>query len=289
MLATGVKQTTTTTGTGALTLDSVAGYPAISDAFGLNIPFSYTLLDSSGLFLEAGVGYLSSSTVMVRARISATMSGGVYANAAPTALNLSGTTTVIITPHAATLESPLPTVDSQTAGINKMVTTAHRNTTTTGAALVALRLTYVPFLFRCASQVVSLNINVSTAGAAGKVARLGIYACNEKGYPGALLASTSDFLVDTTGIKINTLSSPLSVSPGWFFTAIISDGSPTITMHAPGSSPIGGSPFGYVGTSFVDFRFEVLANTSIPANANTATTAVTAGAQNIPMIYIGVA
>lgn len=288
MLGNGIKQTTSTTGTGDLTLSSVAGYPTFSDAFPLGMMISYALLDSAGLFIEAGVGYLSSSSTLVRARVSSTFVSSVYTSQGATAASLSGTTTVICTPQAATLESSLTTVDGQSGSVNRAVTTAHRLTTGTAAGMTTLRLSYVPFLLRTGASVVSLGINVTTAGAAGKIARLGMYTCNELGYPGSLLTSTSDFAIDSTGLKTTTLATPIMLPPGWYYSGSVSDGGPVITMHAAGNQALGGSPLGFSGSGPIDFRYEVLASAVLPAIASTTTTAVANGAQHLPMIFVGV-
>lgn len=287
MLGNGIEQTTGTTGTGNLTLSPVTGSPTFANVFLVNQPFAYTLVNASGFFVEAGIGYLSDATTMVRARVSSTFSGGVYTKAGAAPVNLTGITAVIGTPHAATLESVMPTVDGQTAGINRMVTTAHRTTAQTAQAMTAMRLTYVPFLLRVRAAVNALSINVNTAGAAGKVARLGIFACTELGYPGILLTSTADFAIDSTGLKMNSVT-PVSLPAGWYYSASISDGAPTIIMHTAGSAAIGGSPFGFSGISPIDFRYEILADTNIPATASATTTAVSGGTQHVPMVYVGV-
>lgn len=287
MLGNGIKQTTATTGAGNLTLAAVTGCPTFANVFSVNQPFAYSLLNSDGLFIESGIGYLADATTMVRARVSSTFAAGTYTKVGATAATLSGTTTVIGTPHAVTLESIMPTVDAQTAGINRMLTTAHRTTAQTAQAMTPLRLSYVPFLMRVRGAINSLNINVNTAGAAGKVARLGLYACNELGYPGALMASTADFAIDSTGLKLNSVT-PVSLPAGWYYAASVSDGAPAILMHTAGSPAYGGSPLGYSGASPIDFRYENLADTILPATASTTTTAVSGGAQHMPMIFAGV-
>ena len=287
MLGNGIEQTTGTTGTGNLTLAAVAGCPTFANVFALNQEFVYALRNASGRFIEAGIGYLSDATTLVRARVCSIYSGGVYTKVGATPVDLTGTTTVICTPHAATLESVMPTVDAQTAGINRMVTTAHRTTAQTAQAMTTSRLSYVPFLLRVRAAVNALSINVNTAGAAGKVARLGIYSCNVSGYPGTLLTSTADFAIDSTGLKTNSVS-PVSLPAGWYYAASISDGAPVILMHTAGNPAYGGSPLGYSGTSPIDFRYEILADTNMPATANTTTTGVAAGAQHLPMVFVGV-
>lgn len=67
-----VKETTTSTGTGNLTLAGAAtGFQSFNTAFGTNVPFEYAIeaVDGSGSPTgdwEVGVGHLSASTTFVR-------------------------------------------------------------------------------------------------------------------------------------------------------------------------------------------------------------------------------
>jgi hypothetical protein len=291
MLGNAIKQTTATTGTGSLTLSAVTGYPMFSDAFPLNAMVSYCLLDSAGLFIEAGIGYLSSSSVLVRNTVRATFVSSVYNDANPTAASLSGATTVICAPHAATMESMLPTVDNQSSSVARYLLTASRSVSTTPVSLTALRLYHVPFLLRTAARVVSLSVSVTTLGA-GSVIRAGLYACNEKGYMGALLATTGDLDGTTTGVKTGTLSSPVSLPPGWYFTSVVSSATVSVTGYQSAVANVfGGGPLGFSTSAPpvpIDYRYETLGSAVLPASANATTTASSVGAAHIAAVYVGV-
>ena len=62
-----VKDTTTSTGTGNLTLSGTppAGFLSFNGEFGTNTRFLYIIDDGAGNW-ESGVGYLSASTTLVR-------------------------------------------------------------------------------------------------------------------------------------------------------------------------------------------------------------------------------
>jgi len=64
-----VKDTTTTTGTGNITLSGTAptGYRSFNTAFGTNVYFTY-VIEGAGEW-EVGRGYLSASTTLVRQQI----------------------------------------------------------------------------------------------------------------------------------------------------------------------------------------------------------------------------
>lgn len=293
MLGNGIKQTTATTGTGALTLSAVTGYPTLADVFALNQPFSYTLLDSAGLFIEAGVGYLSSSTVMVRAKVSATFISAAYVNQGATAASLTGTTTVICTPNAGSMLSGFQNVDAQSASVLRYLSTASRNCNFGTLALTANRCTYTVFELKTAVVLSALLFNVTVAGAGGTTARMALYACNEKGYMGSILAgNTVAHDTSSTGTKTETLATPLFLPAGWYFTAIACSGTPTISSYTSGASNvIGGGPGGFVvfGAS-VDYRFENLSGgfSSLPDPANTTTTAQATGSFGQPLVQLGV-
>jgi len=81
-LADRVKDSTTTTGTGNLTLSGTAptGFQTFNAAFGTNTRFYYAISSSSGSEWEVGIGYLSASTTMVRDKITASSNSGAAVN-----------------------------------------------------------------------------------------------------------------------------------------------------------------------------------------------------------------
>lgn len=65
-----VKETSTTTGTGSLTLaGAVAQFRTFNAAFGLGQLFGYVIQDADGVDWETGRGYLSASTTLVRSYV----------------------------------------------------------------------------------------------------------------------------------------------------------------------------------------------------------------------------
>jgi hypothetical protein len=75
-----VKDTTTTTGTGNVTLSGTAptGFQTFNAAFGTNKKFEYTIELNSEW--ETGEGYLSASTTLVRATVIASSNAGALVN-----------------------------------------------------------------------------------------------------------------------------------------------------------------------------------------------------------------
>lgn len=63
------KETTTTTGTGNITLaGAVSQFQSLNTAFGTNVWFDYAIVGQTGAEWEVGFGYLSGATTLVRAQ-----------------------------------------------------------------------------------------------------------------------------------------------------------------------------------------------------------------------------
>lgn len=77
-----VKDSTTTTGTGNLTLSGTAptGFQTFNAAFGTNTKFYYAISSSGGAEWEVGIGYLSASTTLVRDKINASSNSNAAVN-----------------------------------------------------------------------------------------------------------------------------------------------------------------------------------------------------------------
>ena len=70
MLGDRVRETTTTAGTGNLTLAGAAtGFVTFDSVFGTNVTLNYVVSSSGGAEFEEGSGYLSGSTTLVRERV----------------------------------------------------------------------------------------------------------------------------------------------------------------------------------------------------------------------------
>jgi len=290
MLGNAIKQTTATTGTGNLTLSAVTGFAKFSDAFVVNQPFAYTLLDSSGLFLEAGVGYLTNSTTLVRTRVTATLASGTYTDESASAVSLAGTTTVICAPHAAAFPGTIPAIDLVSGSVNKFLGPAQRNANTASVGAASLRCSYSPFKLDVGVAIGSLITNVTTAGAGGTVARLGVYICKADGYIGDRLLTTGDIPTDSTGVKSGSVT-PTFLPPGWYYAASVYSGNPTVSAWASALTGLSAAtPLGWANsTTPIEFRHETLASAVLPSVASSSTTAVNVGIAHFPLVLMGVA
>ena len=77
-LASRVKDTSTTAGSGNLTLSgsAPAGYQDFNTAFGTGVRFDYAIENSVNGEWEVGVGYLSASTTLVRETVTESSNSG---------------------------------------------------------------------------------------------------------------------------------------------------------------------------------------------------------------------
>ena len=213
-------ETTTATNTD-LTLTAVTGYPTVSDAFALNEPALYTILDSTGKPIEIGMGYLSASTTWVRHLIYATFSSGVYTDSGATAVTLAaGTKQVRITPDGRNimLNPPVP-VASATAN-NKLLAPlnlGNYSANTAGAfATQTDRIHYYPVYF---GQKATIDAFAFRLGTAGTSIDVGLYSTGSDGKPRARLASVVSQSIATAGWKYFTVTS-FQLKPGWYWIAL---------------------------------------------------------------------
>ena len=75
---------------------------------------------------------------------------------------------------------------------------------------------------------VVLQLEVSSAAAAGKLLRLGIYNDSD-GVPGSLVLDGGTVLADATGSRSVVISQVLN--PGGYWLAVVSDGTPTVRAN----------------------------------------------------------
>lgn len=122
-----VKETTTASGTGAVTVVGITGFTQFADEFADGDLVYYAILD--GANRETGIGTVGTSgTVLTRTTVQATLTAGAYNDTTATALNLSGGTSyVYATANVAAWESlQLATLGTSTyTTLQDAVDTAH--------------------------------------------------------------------------------------------------------------------------------------------------------------------
>lgn len=296
MLGYGVKETTATTGTGTLTLSAVTNFPRFSQAFAVGDLVFYSLLSSAGEPIESGIGTVGASNTLARTRPMTTFSGGTYDNSSPSAVSLSGTTTVIGAALPASNVVCRPNVDTVSSGVLRSIHSEHHVANFLNTrSMYQNRLWYVPFLLRTMAVIDGLSIDIRTAGSAGKV-RLGLYRCGANGYMGDIIAQTPDITdITTTGRKSGAIG-PYLLVPGWYFIGLTtSSGSgPTIGACAAGDpSCIVPTPFAIDSSSghVIGMRYETLGAgwSALPTTPSSSTTAESMDGSYIAMPWMDLA
>lgn len=231
--------TTTTTGTGDLTLSSVSGYPTINDVVGQGQRFAYAVLDdSTGAPLEAGIGYLSASTTMVREKVTDTYSSGTYDNTSPTALTLAaGTKRVIVTGLTRSIMAPIPYIGSGAgykgvsngALIGAVGAGSYNDQDTSG------RLNIFPWVHEYGGEIDAFIINCTTAGAGGTILRMGLYRVGSDGNPAGLIVESGSIAVSSTGVKTSTFTA-FVLPPGHYWLALLSTATTALYTGTTGTA-----------------------------------------------------
>lgn len=208
-----VKETTTTTGTGALTLAGAAsGFRAFSAVCAVNDTVFYAI--AGGSEWEVGLGTYSATNTLTRTTVLASSNAG-------SAVNLSaGSKDVFLTDPAAASVPMLRMKPSGDAGydvpgavlpatfIQAIATTRYNNV-----------IYYEPFAVGLPGLTLAeVAFYVSTAASAGNTARLAIYRATADGQPGALVWGTTGISVATTGKK--TAAPGVYLRPGTYLKAI---------------------------------------------------------------------
>jgi len=218
-----IKEETTTTGTGDLTVAGAvdSDHNAISDFFAINERFCCGILDETNNEREYGIYYLSASTTVVRETVIRNSSG----TASPLSLG-AGTKTVIATPLETSLWLSPDTVNDTATQYVFSLGMSERGT----LSLTASRVYYIPFISIYGGWVTGLALDVTTAQAAS-TARLGIYSLGG-GRPAVKLAETGALDTTTTGVKEGSFSSDIVISPGLHCVALIGDSAIGVRTYA---------------------------------------------------------
>lgn len=288
MLGNWIKTTTTTTGTGDLTLSSVTNFATFNDVFGVGPLFYYAILDdSTDAPIEMGIGHLSASTTLVRDKVLASMVSGVYDDTAPAAVTLAaGTKRVICTPDAGALAvNPL----NVSTGAGSRVIAPWMPSSAGTLVATANRLYYVPLLLGTPREVDAIVFRISS-GAASTTAKAGLYASDVNGKPAARLAQSGSIDTSAAGKKDATFTAK-RYPPGLYYLAVASSGAPTLNSSAGANTaqnPLLGADS--TGVQFIGGLYEALSGgwTDLPTTAAGSLTEVV-GIINVPTLGLRVA
>lgn len=264
MKANWIKQVTATTGTGTMTLGSAsAGFIALanrSDTIPDGAQVRYSIEDGNNR--EEGIGvYTVSGTTLSRATVIETLVAGVYDNAAPAPINLSGSAVVSINPSAnASFDAVGQQHDSGYICFPDNILRQESSKATPTANSLRLFHGYLHF----PRMITKLGFRVHTADAGATDSRCGIWLPNSAAEPGKLLYGTGNLSVAATGDVFETLSTPIYLPAGIYIFGAKTD-STTVRLTTIGRDAVVGSPVGYSSSTY---KYRPYASTVVGALAS---------------------
>lgn len=243
MLTNWIRQTTTTTGTGNLTLSSVSGYPTFADWSNSRVRlFEYTILDdSTGQPIESGKGYLSGGA-FVRYLVTATYTSGTLSLPNSTSGQVSlaaGTKRVIGSPDFSSvcINPPFAPIAANTTA-NKRLVMADNLAPATTAAFTLATNTLWAWPFRVAHRG-NYDAFATRTSASGTNVDFGLYEMLGTGLPGDLIVSATG-VAAAAGMIYGTFTAQ-QIPPGWYVMAINCSGGPSTYSQLPIDSCYGRS------------------------------------------------
>lgn len=222
MIANNVQESTTTTGTGNITLaGSSENGRTFSSQYAINERFPYTIDDGAGNF-ETGIGYLSGASTLVREQ--------PQDGSATLPVNFGGGTKQIFVAAVKnnTIGNPSETFSTLGSTVKFMTPSNYiRRVGTNG--LIGNRIYYIPCFFTRAVTIDLLAVRITTgAGTAANSIHIGVYDTDPStGNAGNLLASVTDLDPSVAGLTSGSIPE-MTILPGWFYLAIWSDVNPTL-------------------------------------------------------------
>lgn len=225
---------TTTAGPGSLAVSALPDFPGVATQLAPNERAPYVILDGASAAgpIERGIGYHDGSDNWVREVVMATYVGGTYTGSNPTAASLAaGTKYLIVSPGA---QSMLMSRQGIWAASNKVYGDLGIVGAVSSMTVTADRAYACPARATVDSDIDAVVFRVTTAAAAGKLAKGAIYSVGPNGLPGVKLAEGASVAADSAGVKASTFTR--FRPPPTFFICLLSDGAPVIQGHATGIS-----------------------------------------------------
>lgn len=252
MIANGVRETTTTSGTGTVTLSAVTGFARFSDAYVAGDVVSYAIKDGNNW--EWGIGTIGAGNTLARTRIVCTYSGGGYSAYPAAGLTLSGSAAEVMSVQN-NMSMPLlaPQVPADFGGCNLV----GQGVFAGSKGLTANRI-FAQAILCPGAKFSGAKVQINTAVAASKC-RVGLYQMMADLTPAgaALIAETGDIDTSTTGYKSSSFSAAITLQPGWYFIAVMSDAA--IGIRQPSSNmflnfgAVSNFDFGTASYTLVDY------------------------------------
>lgn len=154
-------------------------------------------------------------------------------------------------------------------GANCWYATPYNSRSTAALTLNELRLT--PLIISETTTFDRIAAEVTTAGAAGSVVRLGVYADDGTGFPGALVLDAGT--INGTSVGAQALTISLTLDPGLYWIgAVAQTATATMRTFNPGGLPYGLPSFvgaSYAPNSFVVAYVQTGVTGALPSNFTT--------------------
>ena len=202
MLAINVQESTTTTGTGDITLAGVSeDGRTFTSQFAVDSPLFYFIDDRSGNW-EHGIGVLSSSTILVRTTFISSSTGS--------SVNFSAGTKQVFNGY------PSSSIVKPKLESGRRIVSPHITDTDTSSNISTSRQTYSPFIVEQEVTFDSIGVSISIASSTGTF-HLALYESTTELYPGKRIVNTSANSSTTTGLFVIGIT-PIKLKPGmyWF-------------------------------------------------------------------------
>lgn len=238
MLSNWVAETSTTTGASAsITLAAaLAGRLRFGAVLANNEPVPYHLVTGSG-DRESGIAIYNNHT-LTRVVLSEQIVGGVAVAAPTTMLSLSGTTVIMLGGQLETSEiKPPPTIRHGASSV--FLSPSNFSSVIGSQAVAANELTWAPYLINAPVRIDQIRLVVAVAGTAGSIARIAIDSYAAPGASSTRLYETAAIDIATTGTKVDTIASPLTMRAGWYWVGYIASAAHNVRcFNIPISTPI---------------------------------------------------
>lgn len=295
MRANGLKHTTTDTGTGALTLAAVSGWPAFDDVLGTSGAriMRYTILDTADVPVEGGVGTITLSTMsLARTKVEWCWDGSTYDNTSPAAVSLgSGTKTVLCSPNADDFAASLAWMSTLGDNIGATPFYAYSSITTYG--LSNQRIEYVPLWIVKPGAVDRLSIRCTTGYTGGSSSfNASLYEVGSDGRPGVRIADFGNLGSITAATLTSTPTTAFWLGTRWVYLALLpqfsgGSGSPAVQAVSGIITP---TPLGAVvsaGSGARHFTVAQVSGQTSLSDPATLTSVAGSGSTTLPFVVFG--
>lgn len=275
MFANNIQESTTTSGTGNITLaGSSENGRTFSSQYPVNSRFTYFIDDTAGAF-ETGVGYLLNSTTLVREF--------PQDGSSVLPVNFSaGTKQVFI---AASMRNTFNNAEGfSNLGTASKICKPENVISGTNRSTTANQIVYIPSLFSRGFTADLLGVLVASGATTGNM-YAGIYDIDpSSGLPGNLLTETIAIDPNVTGLTTGSIPA-FDVCPGWHYLALWTD--VVVSLRSSSGTNLISNPFmlsASSGLSNVVFQ-NASSLTSLPAVA--APTIASVGGSSFNYVVLG--